>query len=135
MDERENEFENPGGNYPDRGDAASEAGESGAEETEAGSDHFGKDGGRDTLTVGEAQRQAGPGGVQDLPAMSQNNADAGEKIRGIIVQTSEDLGEQPQERIEEVLRQRLTQSGLSFTDEDLAGWAGEVATQNAEENA
>src|ERR671911_139134 len=96
-----NEYERPGVNQPDRGDAdgaaaTPAAGDPTREDKPApaaaepthtavgigvidgdeGTDHHGQDGGRETVSAGEAQRA--PGGLgseqeQRLPAMSQND--------------------------------------------------------------
>jgi hypothetical protein len=92
-------------------------------------DHHGQDGGRDTMTAGEAQREGALGTEQEqrLPAMAQNNATQVEKVSGIVVQTRSDVGDQPQERIEEVLRQRLEQSGIDLPDAEIAELARQIS--------
>ena len=92
-------------------------------------DHHGQDGGRDTMTAGEAQREGALGTEQEqrLPAMSQNNASQVEKVSGIVVQTRSDVGDQPQERIQEVLRQRLEQSGIDLPDAEIAELARQIS--------
>ena len=87
--------------------------------TDDGSDHHGQDGGRETLTVGESQRETAGDQEQNLPAMSQNNASDQEKITGIVAQTRVDVGDQDDARIADVLRQRLDQSGIATTDDEL----------------
>lgn len=148
-----NEYEQPGVNYPDREDAG------GAEGTPAmgeparedepshtaigigvvdsppeGTDHHGQDAGRDTQSAGEAQRTEGALGTeqeQRLPAMAQNNASAIEKITGIVAQTRADVGTEPVERIADVLRQRLEQSGIDLPDSDVEELARQVSTGDA----
>ena len=92
-------------------------------------DHHGQDGGRDTMTAGEAQREGALGTEQEqrLPAMSQNNASQVEKVSGIVVQTRSDVGDQPQERIQDVLRQRLEQSGIDLPDAEIAELAHQIS--------
>lgn len=79
-------------------------------------DHFGQDGGRTTLTAGEAQRELGDAAEQSLPAMSQNNATVDEKLMGIVEQTISDSEFQPRERLEQHLRERIKDSGLEVSD-------------------
>lgn len=99
-----------------------------------GGDHHGQDEGRDTLTVGEAQRT--PGGLgtaqaQRLPGMSENDATALEKVSGIVAQTRADVGTEPQERIVEVLRQRLSEAGVDLPDSDVEEMARQISTGDA----
>ena len=97
-------------------------------------DHHGQDEGRDTMTVGEAQRTPGALGTeqeQRLPAMAQNNASEIEKVTGIVAQTRQDVGAESEERITEVLRQRLEQSGIDLPDSDIQELARQVWTGDA----
>lgn len=188
-----NEFEQPGVNYPDRGDASGATGTPGTEEptrdgaatpaptsgghleaadegasgapmtadgpaqdaepaaaaaaepsheavgigvmgSADGQDHHGQDEGRDTLTVGEAQRQKGGLGTeqeQRLPAMSQNDASAIDKVAGIAAQTRADVGTEPVGRIAEVLQQRLDQAGVDLPAADVDELANQIATGDA----
>ena len=141
-----NEFEDPGVNYPDREDAdtpgvegdrspdtpadpaegALAARESG--DAREGADHHGQDGGRDTLTAGEAQAALDDSSEQTMPAMAQNNASDADKIAGIVAQTRQDAADRPRERIIEVLTQRLEQAGIALTAEDIDELAGRVRT-------
>ena len=95
-----------------------------------GTDHHGRDDGRDTLTAGQWQREHGPGGVQDQPAMSQNNATDDEKLRGIVAQTIVDVGDRDDEDIAYVLRERVEQSGIPVTDDELADLVRRVRTRD-----
>jgi hypothetical protein len=154
-----NEYENTGGNYPDRADAGGAAAPAeeptrddaspavapedepshqavgiGVIDSAEGTDHHGQDGGRDTLTVGEAQRTPGALGTeqeQRLPAMAQNDASETDKVSGIVVQTRSDVGTEPLERIADVLRQRLEQSGIDLPDSDIEELARQVSTGDA----
>jgi hypothetical protein len=160
-----NEFEQPGVNYPDRGDGGGATATPDAEEPtrdgpvqdqepaapaaaepshEAvgigvmdsgdGQDHHGQDEGRDTLTVGEAQRERGGLGSeqeQRLPAMSQNDAGAIDKVSGIVAQTRADVGTEPVSRIAEVLQQRLEQAGVDLPEADVDELANQIATGDA----
>ncbi len=132
-----NEYEQPGINYPDREDIEGVEPAEGepmrddeAAQRLAGvdADHHGQDGGRDTLTVGEAQRTGGlgAGDTQDLPAMSQNNATAEEKIAGIIVQARQEVAAGTREPVEDMMRERLSQAGLDVSDELVAELAERV---------
>ena len=99
-----------------------------------GQDHHGQDEGRDTLTVGEAQRQKGGLGTeqeQRLPAMSQNDASAIDKVAGIAAQTRADVGTEPVGRIAEVLQQRLDQAGVDLPAADVDELANQIATGDA----
>ncbi len=156
-----NEFDQPGVNYPDRqdaegaedtpgaGDAAREeepATPAAAEPTHAasgigvidepdGADHHGQDEGRDTLSAGEAQRTPGALGSeqeQRLPAMSQNDASSVDKVAGIAAQTRADVGSEPAERVEEVLRQRLEQSGVALPPDEVAELARQITQGDAD---
>ncbi|MFK4836997.1 hypothetical protein ACI3KY_14835 [Microbacterium sp. ZW T2_14] len=100
-----------------------------------GADHHGHDEGRDTLTASQAQRSTGGLGSeqeQRLPAMSQNNAPDVDKVAGIVAQTRSDVGTEPLERIAEVLRQRLSQSGVELPDNDIDELARQVYTGDAD---
>lgn len=100
-----------------------------------GADHHGHDDGRDTLTVSEAQHTPGALGTeqeQRLPAMSQNNASDVDKVAGIVAQTRADVGTESLDRIAEVLRQRLDQSGIDLPDGDVQELARQVSTGDAE---
>jgi hypothetical protein len=97
-------------------------------------DHHGQDQGRDTLSVGEAQRT--PGGLgteqeQHLPGMAQNDASEIEKVSGIVAQTRADVGTESIERIARVLSQRLEQSGIDLPDADVQELAKQVSTGDA----
>lgn len=103
----------------------------GVVDSPAGPDHHGQDEGRTTLTAGEAQRTRGGLGTaqaQRLPAMSQNDATALDKVSGIVVQTRADVGTKSQKRIAEVLRQRLEQAGVDLPDADVEELARQIST-------
>lgn len=82
-----------------------------------GADHHGQDGGRETVTVGEAQREMAGTAEQNVPAMSQNNATDEEKWTGILAQTRADLPGAGEDDIVERVRQRAEQSGIPLTEE------------------
>lgn len=97
-------------------------------------DHHGQDEGRDTMTAGQAQRT--PGGLgseqeQRLPAMSQNDASAIDKVSGIVAQTRQDIGTEPVDRIAEVLSQRFEQSGIDLPEHEVRELAQQIATGDA----
>ena len=96
-------------------------------------DHHGQDGGRDTLTVGEAQREGGLDEAQEqrLPAMSQNNASEIDKVAGIVSQTRNDLAATEPERVPDVLRQRLEQSGIDLPDAEIEELARQITVGDA----
>lgn len=97
--------------------------------TDDGSEHYGQDENRGTLTVSETQ-QADLSGEQEqrLPAMAQNNAPEVDKVAGIVAQTRSDVSIEPHERIVEVLRQRLEQSGIHLPDDEISELARQVST-------
>ena len=103
-----------------------------------GTDHHGQDGARDTQTASEAQQTPGALGSeqeQRLPAMAQNNASDVDKVAGIVAQTRQDVGTEPLERVAEVLRQRLTQSGIELPENDIEELARQVTTGDTDDPA
>ncbi len=98
-----------------------------------GGDHYGQDGGRETLTAGQAQRAGALGSEQEqrLPAMSQNDASAVDKVSGIVAQTRQDVGTQSVEEIAHVLAQRLEQSGVPLPDLEVQELASQISTGDA----
>lgn len=58
--------------------------------------------------------------VQSEPLLEQNIASLEEKLEGIAAQTRVDLGDESEERYEQVLRQRLTDAGIPLTDDDVS---------------
>ncbi|MDZ8171707.1 hypothetical protein [Microbacterium xanthum] len=80
--------------------------------------HLGHDGGRDTLSAAEAQRGDGLGerGEQTLPAMSENNAAASDKLDGVVAQMRADLAGESVATVEHALRGRIEQTGLEVSD-------------------
>jgi len=71
----------------------------------------------------EPGRSTGPEEVQSEPVLEQNNASIDEKLDGIAAQTRVDLGDESQERYEEVLRQRLTDADIQLTDGEVSDLA------------
>jgi len=145
-----NEYEEPGVNYPDRKDADGAADTpKKAEPTEpshhaigigvidddadASGDHHGQDQGRDTLTAGGAQQEAALNDAQEqrLPAMAQNNASEIDKVAGIVAQTRNDLAATEPERVPQVLRERLEQSGIDLPDAEIDELARQITTGDA----
>jgi len=100
---------------------------------QAAGGHRGQDGGRDTLTAGQAQREGALGTEQEqrLPAMAQNNANDLEKVAGIVAQTRGDLAATEPEKVYDVLRQRLQQSGIELPDSDVRELARQITTGDA----
>ena len=111
-----NEFENPGGNYPDSGKADGASAQAAEQRSDAG-------------VGGEVYHEKGEGAaapgeeVQDEPVLAQNNATTQEKLDGIAAQTRVDLGDESHERYEEVLRQRLNDSEIQLTDDEVSDLA------------
>lgn len=95
--------------------------------------HHGQDGGRDTATAGEAQREGVLSAEQEqrLPAMAQNNASDVEKVAGIVVQTRADLAATAPDRVFDVLKQRLEQSGVDLPDEEVRELAKQITEGDA----
>lgn len=127
-----NEFDEPGGNYPDRnGEAPIEP----AQDENRGSDDD------STIQHGEASStvqggavapdahapSAGSPGTQDEPAMDMHDATDEERISGIVAQTRADVGDAPEERIADVLRQRFTETGTDVGDDRIRALAAEIA--------
>lgn len=115
-----NEYEEPGGNYPDNEGAEVAPREEAPTPPDAGPDHHGQDGGRETLTASEAQRAMAGAAEQDAPAMEQNNATDEEKVRGIVAQTRVDVRDKGPQEIARVLAQRFEQSGIAVPDGEIA---------------
>lgn len=82
-----------------------------------GADHHGQDGGRETLSAGEAQRDMAGSTEQNVPAMSQNNATDDEKLAGILAQTRADLPGAGEDEVVERLLQRAQQSDISLSED------------------
>ena len=66
--------------------------------------------------------------TQDEPVLAQNHATVQEKLDGIADQTRMDLGVESHDRYEEVLRQRLTDSDIQLTDDDVSALARRSAS-------
>lgn len=94
-------------------------------------DHYGQDGGRETLTAGEAQRALSDEQAQRLPAMSQNNASEVEKVSGIVAQTRQDVSHLGHDRVVDVLHQRLNDAGISLPDGEVEELAKQVLEGDA----
>lgn len=57
--------------------------------------------------------------VQSGPSMSQNPADGGQKLEGIIVQCQADLAGQDRADARTLLERRLKDAGLALSDEEM----------------
>ena len=71
----------------------------------------------------ESGQTARPDHVQTEPVLEQNSASLEEKLDGIAAQTRVDLGDESQDRYEEVLRQRLADADIQLTDDDVSALA------------
>ncbi|SFS15105.1 hypothetical protein SAMN04487846_3041 [Microbacterium sp. cf046] len=71
----------------------------------------------------EPGKAGGAEAVQDEPILEQNSATIEEKLEGIAAQTRVDLGDESQDRYEEVLRQRLTDADIQLTDDEVSSLA------------
>ncbi|MDO8383319.1 MAG: hypothetical protein Q7T17_10115 [Microbacterium sp.] len=58
--------------------------------------------------------------VQTEPAMDMNDTSTAEKIDGIVVQTRADQAVVGQDRMFEILKQRLDQAGIEMSDDEIA---------------
>lgn len=112
---------------PTPADDAPAAGEPDAHSPAEGN-HFGQDGGRESVSVSAAQKERGADATQSGPAMSQNNAGADEKLDGIIAQTRADLPDESAARIAEVLLQRAAQVGVTLSDDEAARIAASLGS-------
>jgi uncharacterized caspase-like protein len=117
MSDTTNAFDNPGGNFPDRDESAKTTADPAAHRSDAGV------GGE---VVDESSPSSGSGSTeatQDEPALDQNQRSTQDQLDGIAMQTRADLGDESQDRYEEVLRQRLRDAGIQLTDEDVRALA------------
>jgi len=57
--------------------------------------------------------------VQTEPAMDMNDTSTAEKIDGIVVQTRADQAVVGQDRMFEILKQRLDQAGIEMSDDEI----------------
>ncbi|MBT9607546.1 hypothetical protein [Microbacterium sp.] len=64
---------------------------------------------------------------QSEPAMDTHPTDDAARIDGVVVQTRADVGDAPEERIADVLRQRFADIGLDLGDDRIRALAAEVA--------
>lgn len=123
MDERENEFENPGGNLPE---ATREDAIPPDDEPSHVATGVGVIGGEENGDEGFAP--SGPDGTQDEPRMDHDDVGDLDKVAGIVVQTRADVGTESESRIAEVLAQRLSDAGVELPDEEIADLARQIAT-------
>ncbi|WP_243074255.1 hypothetical protein [Microbacterium sp. SS28] len=92
--------------------------------------HYGQDGGRETLSASDAQKEGALGTEQEqrLPAMAQNNASQVDKVAGILAQTRQDIGAGEPDEVIHILRQRLEQSGIDLPDSEIEELARQITT-------
>lgn len=136
-----NEFETPGGNYPDRQDSLGAQPDQtqgrendvvgGAVHPDAAAADAESDvpAGGTPATPAEGPPEANTG-TQDGPLLAQNQASTTDQIEGILAQTHADLGSESESRYAEVLRQRFDDASIELTDDkirDLARRAGATA--------
>lgn len=120
--ERTNEFEEPGGNYPDQGGASTDEDAMPAQEEPS---HVASGVGVvDGVPIGES--------VQTEPVMDHDEVNDLDKIAGIVVQTRADVGTEGQDRIAAVLTQRLDDAGITLSDDEIADLARQVASGQSE---
>lgn len=65
--------------------------------------------------------------TQDEPLMDVDNADVTDQVAGIVVQTRADVGKESEERIREVLAQRLADAEITLDEAEIADLAHQVA--------
>jgi hypothetical protein len=111
------EFENPGGTSPHSGPPSGADAQAAEQRSDAGV------GGEVYHEKDEPAAPAPGEEVQDEPVLAQNNATTQEKLDGIAAQTRVDLGDESHERYEEVLRQRLNDSEIQLTDDEVSALA------------
>ncbi|MFE1664448.1 hypothetical protein [Microbacterium sp. P02] len=63
---------------------------------------------------------------QTEPMMDMHDASIDDKLAGIVAQTRQDVADGDHERVEEVLRQRLRDTGIDVTDEQRTALVHEV---------
>ena len=112
-----NEFADPGGNYPDTDDSKSATADPVAHRSDAGV------GGAVVDESSPSTKAPDGGATQDEPALEQNDRTTQDQLDGIAMQTRADLGNESQDRYEEVLRQRLRDTGISLSDEEVRSLA------------
>ncbi|MFS0866427.1 hypothetical protein AB3M83_03710 [Microbacterium sp. 179-B 1A2 NHS] len=90
------------------------------ETTSAGrpGDHYGQDGGSDAISVSDSQSDHAGESTQDRPGMSQNDADASQKIEGVLVQTRADIAGHDDVDGPKMLAERLEQAGISMSSDE-----------------
>lgn len=115
-----NDFDHPGGNRPDRGDAAGVEPEAPESRSDAGV------GGAVHEDAGDPQAQPGEE-TQDEPVLEQNTPTTQDKLDGIAAQTRVDLGDDSHDRYQDVLRQRLSDAGIQQTDDEVDSLARRAA--------
>jgi hypothetical protein len=113
MSDTTNAFENPGGNFPDRDESAKTAADPAAHRSDAGV------GGEVVDESAPSEGTASTEATQDEPALEQNQRSTQDQLDGIAMQTRADLGDESQDRYEEVLRQRLRDAGIQLTDDQV----------------
>lgn len=99
-------YESPDGNVPDDEKAAP------GEERAADAGGTYEDPNRSDGEKGNAY----PGTTQDGAVMDEHDSSVQEKIDGIVAQTRVDVADKPSARIDDVLRQRLSDAGITLDD-------------------
>ncbi|HWI31389.1 MAG TPA: hypothetical protein VNT50_07845 [Microbacterium sp.] len=87
-----NEYEEPGGNYPDKGGTWS----------------------------GPVPDDSADSGTQDGPIQDMNAPTLDEKLEGIIAQTRADVAAQDDQDVALLVRRRLEDAGIPATDDDIS---------------
>lgn len=118
-----NEFEHPGGNYPDVGGSDAKAQSSDAGVGGAIADEHAED--RDATPPGTPD--ASTAGTQDAPAMDTDAPSGDDQLDGVIAQTRSDGRGQDAATVEKLLRSRLADTGLQMGEDRMAAVVAEIS--------
>lgn len=113
-----NEHEQPGGNYPDRGDTAA---------TGPAEGHVRSDSGYGGALAHDVPPGPASRGTQDAPREDTHETTDEDRLQGIVMQTRADVGDASENRIADVLRQRIAEVGLDVGDDRVTALAAEIA--------
>lgn len=91
-------------------------------------DHYGQDGGREEIAATDTQKGRSGEATQDLPAMSQNDADVSQKTEGILVQTQADIAGHDDVDGRQILITRLGEAGISLSSDELDALASRLGS-------
>ncbi|SFI16735.1 MULTISPECIES: hypothetical protein [Microbacterium] len=120
-----NEFDEPGGNYPDAGgpDAKAQASDAGVGGAIA-DEHDDRD---DAASTPAGTPDASAAGTQDAPAMDTHTASGDDKLDGLLAQVRSDGQGQDAAMVEKLLRSRLPDTGLQLDEGRIAALVREIS--------